>query len=365
MAVQRRAFIAAGLGALALRGGHAAGPVMYPTVMPGTALDFPRDHGAHPDHRVEWWYLSGWLEDAGRRPLGFHLSFFRLRPGVAEESRSRFAPRQLLFAHAALANPDWGALRYAQRAGRAGVGAAEYSESDTAVRIRDWSLVRRPGGEYLAAIEASAFRMKLTFTPTQALLLQGEQGYSRKGPEPQQASFYYSLPQLAVRGELEVDGEASAVNGGAWLDHEWSSELLAPGAAGWDWTAVNLTDGGALMAFRIRDRSGHALWAGGTWREATGATRVFAPEEVAFTPIRRWRSPRTGGEYPVEIKVALGDRSLRLAPLLDDQELDTRRSVGAVYWDGAVSAYDARLSGGAPLGRGYLEFTGYAGQISL
>jgi len=50
-----------------------------------------------------------------------------------------------------------------------------------------------------------------------------------------------------------------------------------------------------------------------------------------------------------------------LAPLLDDQELDARGSVGIVYWEGAVRA----LAGGKPVGRGYLELTGYGTPLTL
>ena len=363
--MQRRQFVVAGLGALWFGTSRAGPPVVYPVVTPGTALVFPRDHGAHPDFRVEWWYLSGWLEEASRQSSGFQITFFRLRPGVAEANPSRFAPRQLLFAHAAVVNAQWPALRHEQRAGRAGVGAAAFAETDTALQIRDWVFRREPSGDYRARIPAATFSLALQVTPGQPLLLQGESGFSRKGPEPRQASYYYSLPQLAVRGELGVDGESREVSGIAWLDHEWSSEMLASQAVGWDWVSVNLADGGAVMAFRIRDRQGAAIWAGGTRRGPTGEAQRFAPDEVTFTPRRRWRSPRTGAEYPVEMEVRLGELALRLAPLLDDQELDARRSVGAVYWEGAVLAHAAEAPATPPIGRGYLEFTGYAGALQL
>jgi predicted secreted hydrolase len=339
-------------------------PVDYPPVVPGRGLVFPRDHGAHPDYRVEWWYLSGWL-DGGDRPRGFQVTFFRLRPGLAEDNPSRFAPRQLLFAHAAIADPRASTLRHAQRAARDGVGAASVSVSDTDARIRDWSLVRLAGGEYRAEVQAGSFGLQLDCTPTQPLLLQGEQGFSRKGPAVTDASYYYSVPQLAVRGIATVEGGKLAVSGRAWLDHEWASAILPEGAVGWDWLALNLDDGATFMAFRMRDGQGAALWAGGSRRDAAGAKRDFPPQQVAFTPIRTWRSPRTGAEYPVEILVRLGEISLSIRPLLDDQELDARRSVGIVYWEGAVEAHLSDGKPSAPIGRGYLEFTGYAEPLRL
>jgi predicted secreted hydrolase len=334
--------------------------VDYPEVRPGHRLEFPRDHGAHPRFRTEWWYITGWVRTEQGAELGIQVTFFRSRPGVQEKNPSRFAPRQLLFAHAALADPRSAGLRHDQRSAREGFGLAYAREGDTALAIRDWHLKRR-GGDYLAKIAAADFALDLRFSPTAAVLLQGEDGYSRKGPQPFQASYYYSEPQLAVRGEIELGGRRVRVTGTAWLDHEWSSEYLAQDATGWDWTGINLDDGGALMAFRIRRENGATLWAGGTIRDARGRVTRLAPSEIEFTALRRWRSPRTGGEYPVAMRVRCATLALELQPLLDDQEFDTRASTGTVYWEGAVTA----LQGGQRLGRGYLELTGYLSPLQL
>jgi predicted secreted hydrolase len=326
----------------------------YAQVKPGVELQFPRDHGSHPQFRSEWWYLTGWVKDAKGRDLGIQITFFRNRPLVAENNPSRFAPRQLLFAHAALADPANGKLLHDQRAARAGFGLAEAQEGRADVAIDDWSL-RQTAGGYSASVTAREFAYALDFKLTQPVLLQGERGLSRKGPQARQASYYYSQPHLAVSGSIALKGEMIAVNGEAWLDHEWSSEYLAPEAAGWDWIGLNLADGGALMAFRMRDKQGGTLWAGGSLRAADGRVRNFAPGEVRFGPLRRWRSPRTQAEYPVALRVQAGDMKFELDPMMDDQELDSRASTGTIYWEGAVSA----KSGGKLLGRGYLELTGY------
>jgi predicted secreted hydrolase len=322
--------------------------------VPGAALAFPRDHGSHPAFRTEWWYLTGWLRDSRGYDRGFQVTFFRNRPGVAEDGPSAFAPRQLLFAHAALADANTGKLLHDQRAARAGFGLAEAQEGRTDVMIDDWSLKQTDGG-YSARVAAQEFEYALEFKATQPVLLQGERGLSRKGPLPAQASYYYSQPHLAVSGSITVKGERREVRGEAWLDHEWSSEYLAPEAAGWDWIGLNLADGGALMAFRMRDRQGGTLWAGGSLRAAGGRVRVLAPGEVGFEPLRRWRSPRTETEYPVALRLRAGDMTFDLEPMLDDQELDSRMITGTIYWEGAVSA----KSGGKLLGLGYLELTGY------
>jgi predicted secreted hydrolase len=338
----------------------ALGQVRYPQVRSGVPLTFPRDHGAHPDFRTEWWYLTGQVRDTRGRELGIQITFFRNRPGLQEESPSAFAPKQLLFAHAAIADPAHGRLRHDQRAARAGLGLAEAAAGTTAVHIDDWSL-DLDGERYRTRIAADTFTMELTFAATQALVLQGDRGVSRKGPRPEQSSYYYSRPHLATTGTLAIEGKPAPVQGIAWLDHEWSSEYLAPEAQGWDWVGLNLDDGGALMAFRIRLRDGGILWSGGSRRHPQGEVRVFTPQEIRFEPLRTWRSPRTGSAYPVAMRVQAGEASFDLEPLMDDQELDARPSVGTVYWEGAVRVRE----NGQPRGQGYLELTGYVRPLKL
>ena len=356
--MKRRMLLAAPLALLAPRA-RAAGPASYPEVLPGTPLAFPRDHGSHPRFRTEWWYVTGWVQDEAGADFGVQVTFFRNRPGVAEDNPSAFAPRQLLFAHAAIAEVAQGKLRHDQRTSRAMFDLAGADEATTRVWIGDWSLALE-GGVYRARIPARGFALDLAFEPTQPLLLQGDAGYSRKGPLPQQSSFYYSRPQLGVRGTLALGTRRASITGHAWLDHEWSSEVMASDAVGWDWIGINLDGGGALMAFRMRDAQGRAIWAGGARRDAAG-TRVFAPDEVAFASRRQWTSPRTGFTYPVEVVVTAGGIEYTVTPLLDDQELDSRGSTGVVYWEGAVRASQA----GRPAGRGYLELTGYGSRVRI
>jgi predicted secreted hydrolase len=318
--MRRRAFLA--LGALPLAA--FAAKVEYPRVTP-RKLVFPRDHGAHPDFRIEWWYITGWL--AG--PLGFQITFFRARPEEETENPSKFNPRQILFAHAALSDPKRARLLHDQRAARAGFSLAHAELDRTGVWIDDWRLEQN-GERYDARIPARDFDMEVNFFARQ-LVLQGEQGFSRKGHRPHEASYYYSRPHLNVVGKLN----GRDVEGSAWLDHEWSSAYMAPEAAGWDWCGLNLHDGGSRMAFRMRDKAGGAHFGSGG----------------VLKPLRTWKSPRTGVAYPVEM--ALDD--LVLKPLMDDQELDSRASTGTIYWEGAVRA----LRNDAEVGRGYLELTGY------
>ena len=355
--MNRRAFLFV---PLALASARAGAEVRYADVSPESVPEFPRDHGSHPAFRTEWWYITAWTRDSEGRDLGLQITFFRNRPGVAESGTSRFAPRQLLFAHAAIADPRAGRLRHDQRAARAGLGLAEAATTTTDVHIGDWSL-RLDGNTYKARIPARDFDLDLAFTAQSPPLLQGNGGTSRKGPRAQQASHYYSRPHLAVGGIIAMEGRSQDVRGTAWLDHEWSSDYLAPDARGWDWVGINFDDGSSLMAFRIRDSGGGAYWAGGALQDRHGATTNLQPAEVRFTPLRRWRSARTGIDYPVAFAVRAGDVDITLEPLMNDQELDSRASVGTIYWEGAVRAF----AGGREIGRGYLELTGYGGALKL
>jgi predicted secreted hydrolase len=339
----------------------ASAQVAYPAVVPGVELQFPRDEGAHPDYRIEWWYVTGSVQDEAGAPLGFQVTFFRVRPGLGEQNPSRFAPTQILFGHAALADPAHGRLRHAERSARAGFDLAYAREGPVDVRLDDWSL-RQDGDRYVAIVRGDEFSLNLDLERVQPPLLQGDRGYSRKGPDPAQASYYYSLPQLRVSGEVVVDGRPRAVTGEAWFDHEWSSDVMDEQARGWDWLGVNLADGGALMAFRMRDAAGNARWAAATLRAPDGSVQTFAPAEVAWSPLRTWRSPRTGADYPVAWRLRVGQREFEVEPLMDDAELDSRSSTGTIYWEGPIRL---RATDGAQLGRGYLELTGYAVRLNL
>lgn len=358
-----------------------AGEVVAPT---RRAPTFPRDHGSHPNTRIEWWYLTGHVRsgaDPDDKTYGFQLTFFRTRVEAAQQLESRFAARQLLFAHAAISDVSGRRFHHDQRIARQGFGVAEASEQDMDVRLRNWSLVRR-SGQYQARIVADNFELSLDFLPTGPVLLQGDEGWSRKGPQPQQASYYYSHPQLALKGyvaiggqRMPVSGSASRaadtgrftpVDGAAWLDHEWSDSLLDPQAVGWDWIGINLFDGSALTAFRIRDKAGTTLWDGGSFRhpKVNDGIRphVFARGEAVFQPVRGWKSPRTQTTYPVEWQVHTPAENYVLRALLDDQELDSRNSTGAIYWEGLCDLFDSQRR---HVGRGYLEMTGYAKPLVL
>ncbi|MCC2634731.1 MAG: secreted hydrolase-like protein [Ramlibacter sp.] len=349
--IRRRPFLA-GLPALAFARDAGA--------LPPRRITFPADHGAHPELRTEWWYITGHAESGGRS-FGFQVTFFRTRVDATQGMQSAFAAKQLLFAHAAITDVEGRKLWHDQRIARAGFGIAQAGEQDAQLRLRDWSLVRE-GEAWHAVLPASGFALDVRCTPTQPVLLQGRQGLSRKGPEEKQASYYYSLPQLAVAGQLSLQGRSFAVTGRAWLDHEWSEEVLHPDAVGWDWIGMNLDDGSALTAFRLRRKDGGTLWDGGSFRAANGSLYVASPGETEFRAQRRWTSPLSNATYPVEWIVRTPADFYTVRAVIDNQELDSRASTGAIYWEGLSELLD---SNGKRVGRGYLEMTGYASRLRL
>jgi predicted secreted hydrolase len=346
-------------------------------------LRFPRDYGAHTGTQLEWWYVTGHLAPLGQTEPshGFQLTFFRVATGLwplpkgqaaaATAPGGRFAPRHILLGHAALTDLRAGRHQHEQRLqrwnGLEPTPSANAGRSDTALALAGWTLRRdAASGAYLARIPALSGGLVLRLAPSQPLLLQGEAGFSRKGPLAEQASHYYSQPQLQVQAWLgeaaaRADTTAAPLQGRAWLDHEWSNGLMPPDSVGWDWAGLNLQDGAALTLFRLRRADGSAVWAGGSFRPAGGALRAFGPQDLRWQAGRRWRSPHTGGDYPVEwhIDTPLPPplHRLHLAALLDAQELDGRTGAGTIYWEGLSELRDAQ---GQRLGLGYLEMTGYA-----
>ena len=381
-ALQRRQLVLGAGGLLAapwLAQAQAAAPSRAEPAEPARVLQprplvFARDHGTHNDTRTEWWYLTGHAQDAAGRAFGFQVTFFRSRVDGTQTLPGRLAARQLLFAHAAITDVQAGKLWHDQRMARwngepptpglpSGRGVFA-SAQDTHVQLRDWAIQRQPSGAYTTRISGDTLGIDISATPTQPLLLQGDNGFSRKGPDPAQASFYVTQPQLAVQGQLSLGGQHFQVQGTAWLDHEWSEALLHPEAVGWDWIGMNLFNGDSLTAFRLRRADGSPVWAGGSFRAAQSPqARSFAPEAVSFTPLRFWTSPRTRARYPVEWRVSTpGAAVYTVKAVIDPQELDSSQSTGTVYWEGLSDLLDAQ---GQPVGRGYLEMTGYAQRLVL
>ena len=383
--MNRRRILECGLAALLANPcgvSHASSPLQgkpYARVTP-RPLVFPRDHGGHPDHRTEWWYLTGWLRTTMGRAIGFQLTFFRSRTVHPDANPSRFAPRQLLFSHAALSIDGMGRVIHADQVGRTGFANAVFSETDTALTLNRWALDRQaieaPGiDHYRGLIAADGWRLSFQARTDRLPVLRGNAGLSAKGPSKDQASHYYSRPHLNVVASLGLSkdllgrvrqqgiGDLAAeqsLTGQAWLDHEWSSSLLMGGAVGWDWLGLHLDSGESWMLFRIRDGQGQALFSEVDLRDRLHQRRGGI-RNARWEVIRVWQSPHSGARYPVAIRLHLGDESVLIEPMMDDQEIDARASTGGFYWEGAVRVIrDAK-----EVGRGYLELTGYAQPLAL
>ncbi|WP_026036885.1 lipocalin-like domain-containing protein [Limnohabitans sp. Rim47] len=332
----------------------------YPPVKP-RRLDFPRDHGSHPDYRTEWWYLTGWLGQ-GPSAMGFQLTFFRSRTQHAPENPSRLAPTQLLFAHAAVAAAPKNAFLHANRAGRLGGSLLRAETSDTDVQFEDWHLrrVQGAGGEaYKGRFAGEGFSLSFDASAAQPALLRGQDGFSSKGPAALQASHYYSRAPLSVKADVILGKQTQALEGKAWLDHEWSSQLMMPGAVGWDWLGINLLDGGTLMAFRIRNEKAASIHAHVDARDRAGRA-AKGWQGLRWEPAGSWRG-KSLIDYPLPMDLWVGDDRYRLVPLMLGQEVDARASTGGFYWEGAVSL----MQGERLLGHGYLELTGYGAPLKI
>jgi predicted secreted hydrolase len=326
------------------------------------AFSFPADHGAHTGYRTEWWYFTGNLTGTRGNAYGFELTFFKI--GLRGESlarESRWATDTIWMAHFALTDVAAGSFNADERLSRGTHGLAGAELEPFRVWVEDWSATgdfRGSTGRMTLNAESTAAAIDLELSGFERIVLQGERGFDRKGPELGNASYYYSAPRLDVTGTVRT-GESAAeeVSGLAWMDREWGTSALSEGVAGWDWFALRLDDGRDLMFYRMRRDDGAASpFSGGSLTDSAGNSRRLRAEDVELETAELWRSPASGVTYPVawRMRVPAEELELAITPSLRDQEL--RLSVR--YWEGAVEI--AGRSRGAEIrGSGYLELAGY------
>lgn len=326
---------------------------------PGAVLEFPLDHGAHPDFRIEWWYLTANLEDGAGRPHGAQWTLFRFaarRPGDDPPSANAWQSGQVFMAHFALTTPDdhVSFQRYARGGDHAGLAQAGATSLPFAAWLDDWSLASK-GDDWLPLNLSAAqddYSLHLELDSKQPLILQGDRGFSQKHPGGG-GSYYYSQPFLAAHGLLRFAGEEIPVTGQAWLDREWSSQFLQRDQAGWDWFAVHLDSGEKLMLFQLRARDGSPPYRHGVLLDPQGKKQVLDPAAIGLEPLEE--TAIAGRRLPLEWRIELPQigRSMRLRALHPRQWMD----VDFPYWEGAVTV-DGSDAGSR--GVGYLEMTGYA-----
>ncbi len=327
-------------------------------------LDLPADFGPHPDYLTEWWYYTGNLDSVDGRHFGYQLTFFRRAvspPHLRQSRESDWAADQLYLSHFSLTDVAGDEYRAFERFTRGAAGLAGAQAEPYRVWLEDWQIEQRsPDVVALHALQDDIV-LDLTLTDVKGIILQGQAGYSLKGAEPGNASYYFSQTRLQSEGSLTIRGETFAVGGLSWMDHEFSTSALAPDQVGWDWFSIQLDDGSELMLFQLRKEDGSTdPFSSGTFIAVDGQTTHLAYEDFEIAVGDTWRSPRSGAEYPSqwELRVPSLDLILALEPHLSDQELN----VFFVYWEGAVRIMGTR-AGNAVVGNGYVEMTGYAASM--
>jgi predicted secreted hydrolase len=342
---------------------------------PGEVFRFPRDHGSHPEFRLEWWYVTGHLWDGASNRFGFQATFFRrAAPRSAVEAGLEppaFGTSQLHLAHMALVEPGSGRFWHQERLNREGWDAGASVET-LDVRNGNWSLRLAPRADsdrerlLLRGTVRGEVGWELSLEAIKPLVVFGTNGVSRKGSAPAAASHYLTWPRLRVEGRLTVEGAERGVRGLAWMDHEFSSSQLAEEQAGWDWASVQLADGREIMCYRMRRKDGGTdPFSTLAWVDETGGVVHVGADAFQLEALGRWRSPRSGAVYPLGFRLAAPEPGtgrrieLRLEPLASDQELSGGIG-GTPYWEGAC-----RVVGrdGAEVGWAYVELTGYAGDL--
>jgi predicted secreted hydrolase len=321
---------------------------------------FPEDHGPHPEFRHEWWYFTGNLRGPGGRRFGYQLTFFRfaLSPDLPDR-RSRWGTNQAYMAHFAVTDAQGNRFRFFERTGRGALDIAGATARPFRVWLDDWSAEGADASTLPVRLRAAegGTSVDLVLDSARPVVLQGDRGLSRKGAAPGNASYYYSMTRLATRGDVRVEGAPFPVEGNSWLDREWGTSSLETGQSGWDWFALQLSDGRDLMFYRLRRGDGGAdPFSAGTLVLPDGSFRPLSPDDVRIEVLDQWRSPESGARYPSRWRLRLPTESLELevVPRVADQEL--RNAVR--YWEGAVGVRGT--SRGEPVeGDGYVELTGY------
>lgn len=324
-------------------------------------FDFPRDHGPHPEFKNEWWYVTGnLLSDEGQR-FGYQWVIFRfaLQPQPAPRT-SNWATNQIYLAHFAITDASGQRFHFYERLARGAAGLAGAWSSPLNVWLEDWSLHEDGSNLWRLRAEEAGNSIELELQPIKPVVLNGENGLSRKSSEEGNASYYYSISRLDTRGILRLADRSYRVSGSSWLDREWSTSALSEQQQGWDWFALQLDDGTDVMFYHLRRKDGSVdPHSQGTLIDRAGGATALTAADVDLTVLDHWQSPR-GSRYPSHWRLSIPaeDLTLDIRPVISDQELD----VSVRYWEGAVDIQGVRR-GREIKGRGYAELVGYGFEV--
>jgi predicted secreted hydrolase len=332
----------------------------WAVALPGYQIILPKDHFPHYQFRTEWWYFTGNVETADGRAFGYQLTFFRYGyrpPGTGQPVSSRFVINDVKFAHFAVTDVSAGKFHFDSRVSRGAYGEAGFADGQRLAWIDDWELGFSNNFRLKAA--AKDFAIELELAPEKPAVLQGEAGLSQKADGPGHASYYYSITRLNTSGTVKIGAENYQVKGRSWFDREWATNQLAPEQSGWNWFAIQLSDGSDMMLYQMRLRHGGIdSHSNGKWIAKDGASADLATDEFQLSPQKYWVSPASKANYPVAWKLTVPkfNLDLEISPTLEDQELN----LAVVYWEGSIRIKGRRA--GKPVdGVGYMELTGYQG----
>ncbi len=334
----------------------------FRSALKGYNYQFPRDFYAHEDFRIEWWYYTGNLADKGGKEYGYQLTFFRvgLDPQKKIQNPSKWAVRQIYFAHMTVTDIDSGEFFFFERVNRKGLGQAGASSDKLFVWNEDWVLSEKSGKHHLVANE-SRVGLDLWLTPEKELVIHGKEGISKKGDTPGNASHYFSFTRMKTQGKLKVNGKEVLVNGSSWMDHEFSSNQLSSNQIGWDWFSLKLNNFEEIMLYQIRLKGGGVEKnSSGTWVKANGEKIHLPFSSYKISTQGSWTSEITEATYPSGWIIELPEHSIRLqvSPDVANQELTQLRSIASSYWEGSVTV-DGIIDGKKISGKGYVELVGY------
>ena len=347
----------------------------YKLALPGYTFQFPRDHGSHPPYSTEWWYYTGHLKSSEGREFGFQATWFRTALAPSIRRQSKWATRDIYFAHFALTDASGKKFYFTDKIGRGNLGlsGADADKSAPRVHVGDWNLqfgmgdgktqrIRLNGASDQSATKGQNFGVQLDFRALQPPTIHGERGVSQKSSGVGRASHYYSFCNLDTHGKVQLNGETFTVTGRSWFDHEFGSSQLESDQMGWDWLSIQLNDGRELMLYHLRLRGNRVEpLSSGTLVERDGRTRHLKLSGFRLTPLSQ-TTVASGTRYPTSWKIEVPSLGMSLVstPALADQELRPVRSgVNLTYWEGLISL-SGTANGRAVRGMGYLEMTGYA-----
>jgi predicted secreted hydrolase len=329
---------------------------------------FPRDHGAHPNFKTEWWYFTGNLRDAQNRPFGYQLTIFR--QGVQftpAQKTSRWAVRDFYFGHFTISDIASDKFHVAEKVSRGALGDAKAAPDKMDVALGPWTIEQSANEQIHLVARYADTAIDFTARPLKPLVLEGVNGLSQKADGAGEASYYYSYPRLATSGQLRVSGKSYDVTGLSWFDHEFSTSSLGKDQVGWDWFCIQLESNEEIMLYAMRDKSGAIdPNSEGTWVKQDGTTERLVPGSFSIEKKGTWASPRSGAVYPAGWHVMVpGHRAdLMVTPGMADQELSLTKMGALDYWEGACTV-QGTLDGTPIKGEGYTELTGYSGALQM